>query len=174
MNFSRIVLLAIGLVALGLVLARVFDGESENTDSNDNLVTASTKTDTTASETKESVTNSVTIAQERRNTTVKTKDLSIGGGRRVQAGNRVSFHVFIQLMSGMIVFNSRSEGRPWNGTVGDGSILNGIDRGIRGMYQGGKRSMWIPATVAYGQHGIPGQVPPDSDIYAEVEVISVF
>jgi peptidylprolyl isomerase len=173
-NFSRIVLIATGLVALGLVLARVLDRESDNTDSKDKLVTASINTDTPSSEPKESEANSAPIAQERLNTTVKTKDLSIGGGKRVQAGNRISFHVLIQLMTGRVVFNSRDEGRPWNGTVGDGSILNGIDRGIRGMYQGGKRSMWIPATVAYGQHGIAGQVPPDSDLYAVVEVLSVF
>ena len=174
MNFSRIVLIALGFVALGLGFMQAFHNTTNTSNDETGAETASIKTDPPLSGSKEPKVDTATVAPERRNAAVKTKDLSIGGGKRVQSGNRVSFHVFIQLMNGRVVFNSHSEGRPWNGTVGDGSILNGIDRGIRGMYQGGKRSIWIPANIAYGQHGIPGQVPPDSDLYAEVEVISVF
>lgn len=111
---------------------------------------------------------------ENRITSVKTKDLSIGASKKVESGNKVSYHVMIQLMDGKIVFNSRDQGKPWTGTVGGGSILNGIDDGIRGMFQGGKRAIWIPARFGYGPRGISGQVPPDSDLYAEVEIVSVF
>jgi FKBP-type peptidyl-prolyl cis-trans isomerase len=173
-NFSRIVLLATGLVALGLVLARVLDRESDNTDSKDKLVTASIKTDTPSPEPKESEANSAPKAQERLNTTVKTKDLSMGSTKKAELGSQVSFHVIVQLMDGKVVFDSRGQGQPWTGTIGDGSLLNGIDRGIRGMFQGGKRAVWIPSRLAYGTNGISGQVPPNADLYAEVELIAVY
>lgn len=116
----------------------------------------------------------ITRNAEPRITTVKTRDLTIGASKKVESGNKVSYHVMIQLMDGKIVFNSRDQGKPWTGTVGGGSILNGIDDGIRGMFQGGKRAIWIPARFGYGPRGISGQVPPDSDLYAEVEIVSVF
>ena len=109
-----------------------------------------------------------------RNAQVKTKDLSIGANKKADEGSKVSFNIIMKLMNGKVVFDSAGEGRPWTGVIGNGSLLNGIDRGIRGMYQGGKRAIWIPAHFAYGSHGINDHVPPGSDVYAEIELLSVF
>lgn len=92
----------------------------------------------------------------------------------VAEGSKVTFDILVKLTDGKIVMDSKKEGKPWKGAVGDGSLISGIDQLIRGMYPGGKRAMWIPSHLAYGANGINGQVPPNSRLYAEVELISVF
>jgi peptidylprolyl isomerase len=105
---------------------------------------------------------------------LQTKDLLIGSGKQVKEGSKVAFNVIIKLQDGRVVFNSYKEGRPWDGIVGNGSILTGLDRGIRGMFQGSKRALWIPPHLAFGPTGIQNQVPPNANLYAEVEMLSIF
>ncbi len=178
MSFSKIALILIGLSAVGLVIAQVL---FKNTDekmlviesANDPAAAPQQNTQESPNETKPSNLG-VPLTPEQRNATVKTKDLSMGSSKVASQGKKVSFNIVVKLMDGKVVFDSRGDGRPWTGTVGDGSLMNGLDRGIRGMYQGGKRAIWIPAHFAYGRNGISGQVPPNSDLYAEVELLTVF
>lgn len=183
MNFFRFGLIAIILVALGIGFSQfVFNKESplngDDPAGNSDLTSSNESTQKSTANKPSDAKDGGDLASsknaEKRSGTLKTKDLSIGASKKVQNGNKVTYHVFIQLMDGKVVFNSRSEGRPWSGTVGDGSILAGIDTGMRGMYQGGKRAMWIPAHLGYGRHGMSSQVPPNADLYAEVEIVSVF
>jgi peptidylprolyl isomerase len=182
-NFFRFGLVAIVLVALGVGLSKfVFNRESppygNHPVANSDLVSSDESIQNSSTnkppDGKEDGDLASSKNVEKRTGTLKTKDLSIGASKKVLNGNKVTYHVFIQLMDGKVVFNSRSEGRPWSGTVGDGSILAGIDTGMRGMYQGGKRAIWIPAHLGYGRHGMSTQVPPNADLYAEVEIVSVF
>lgn len=182
MKFFRFCLVAIILLVLGFGVSKYLLNTDDGANS-DSVESSSDQPPTTAESTKPGDNKAASDSKdgaskketaEDRNTLLKTKDLSIGASKKVQSGNKVSYHVFIQLMDGKVVFNSRSEGRPWTGTVGDGSILSGIDSGMRGMYQGGKRAMWIPARLGYGRHGMSSQVPPNADLYAEVEIVSVF
>jgi FKBP-type peptidyl-prolyl cis-trans isomerase len=107
-------------------------------------------------------------------TPLQTKELKIGASKQATEGRQVSFHIIVKLRDGRVVFDSYKEGRPWQGVVGNGSILTGIDKGIRGMYQGGKRALWIPSYMAFGPSGVNPQVPPNANLYAEVELLSVF
>jgi peptidylprolyl isomerase len=93
--------------------------------------------------------------------------------RVVTKGSKVSFHVVIQLEDGKKVFDSIAEGRPWTGTVGDGSILTGINDGLYGMAEGGKRSLWIPSHLAYGANGVAPNIPPNAKLYAEITLVSI-
>lgn len=174
-NFFRFGLIAIILVALGIGISGfLFKGlETQDKDAETASETTSDNTAKTAGDSSEAKTNAASDPGVPLNTTVKTKDLSLGSSKKADEGRTVSFHVRIQLMDGKVIFDSHG-GRPWSGTVGNGSLLNGIDRGIRGMYEGGKRAMWIPSLVGYGRNGIPGQVPPNADLYAEVELLKVF
>ena len=97
----------------------------------------------------------------------------MGSGRQVIEESYVSFHVIMKQMDGKVVFNSKKDGKPWIGVIGDASLISAIDLGIRGMFVGGKRALWIPPHLAYGVNGIPGQVAPDSQLYAEIEILEV-
>jgi FKBP-type peptidyl-prolyl cis-trans isomerase len=178
-SFSKIALILIGLSAVGLVIAQVL---FKNTDEKMLVIESANDPATTPQQTTPEDSPSeakpsnlgIPLTPEQRNAVVKTKDISMGSSKMASQGKKVSFNIVVKLMDGKVVFDSRGDSRPWTGTIGDGSLMNGIDRGIRGMYQGGKRAIWIPSLFAYGPNGISGQVPPNSDLYAEVELLTVF
>ncbi len=105
---------------------------------------------------------------------LQQKDIKIGSGKQASEGRRVQVHAIMKLSDGKVVFDTYSQGQPWDGVVGDGRFIKGLDQGIRGMFVGGKRSLWIPSYLAFGAFGISPQVPPNSKIYAEIELMSVF
>ncbi len=50
-------------------------------------------------------------------------------------------------------------------------LFPGLFQGIDGMRVGGRRKLKISPHLAYGERGIPGRVPADAVIVAEIEFI---
>lgn len=57
-------------------------------------------------------------------------------------------------------------------TLGTGAVIPGWDQGLVGMKVGGKRSLSIPASLAYGSSG-RGPIPPNAGLLFEVELTKV-
>ena len=47
------------------------------------------------------------------------------------------------------------------------------DVGVAGMREGGKRRLVIPAHMGYGRQGAPPDIPPNSDLQFDVELVKV-
>ncbi|BFI95538.1 MAG: FKBP-type peptidyl-prolyl cis-trans isomerase [Rhodanobacter sp.] len=69
--------------------------------------------------------------------------------------------------------SSESNGEPIRFTLGAGEVIAGLDQGIRGMRVGGKRTLVIPARLAYGSRGAGDDVPPDATLVFDVELVGV-
>ncbi|WP_366918933.1 FKBP-type peptidyl-prolyl cis-trans isomerase [uncultured Gimesia sp.] len=52
----------------------------------------------------------------------------------------------------------------------DRNIIAGIRYGMLGMRCGEIRELTIPPHLAYGKHGVPDQVPPDSVLKIKIKV----
>lgn len=53
-------------------------------------------------------------------------------------------------------------------------MIRGWDEGVAGMRIGGKRTLIIPADMAYGSRGAGGGViPPDATLLFDVELLQV-
>lgn len=57
-------------------------------------------------------------------------------------------------------------------TLGVGAVIAGWDQGVAGMQVGGKRSLSIPSSLAYGSSG-RGPIPPNAGLLFEVELTQV-
>jgi FKBP-type peptidyl-prolyl cis-trans isomerase len=53
-------------------------------------------------------------------------------------------------------------------------VISGFDQGVMGMRVGGKRLVEIPSSMAYGASGAGSNVPPNSGLVFEIDLISVF
>ncbi len=69
--------------------------------------------------------------------------------------------------------SSLESGEPISFTLGAGEVIKGWDQGIRGMHVGGKRTLVIPARLAYGSRGAGDAVPPNAALVFDVELVGV-
>ena len=78
------------------------------------------------------------------------------------------------------------EGKLTNGTVFDSSYkrnqpatfgLNGVipcwTEGVQKMKVGGKAKLTCPASIAYGERGAGGVIPPNATLQFEVELLAI-
>ncbi len=72
------------------------------------------------------------------------------------------------------VFDRRPAGDPLIFRMGSKDLVKGFSLGMQGMHPGGKRRVYLPAALAYGDRGKPaGQIPPGQDLIFEIELLSV-
>jgi FKBP-type peptidyl-prolyl cis-trans isomerase FkpA/FKBP-type peptidyl-prolyl cis-trans isomerase FklB len=69
------------------------------------------------------------------------------------------------------VFDSTQASGPT--TFAMNGVIKGFAEAISTMKVGGKRTVYIPAALAYGQNGYPGVIPPNSDLVFEIELLAI-
>jgi len=52
-------------------------------------------------------------------------------------------------------------------------VIPGWDTGFQGMHVGGKRRLFIPYQLAYGETGRPPHIPAKSDLIFDIELVSI-
>jgi peptidylprolyl isomerase len=100
------------------------------------------------------------------------EDIVVGTGASPQQAGRVTVHYTGKFLDGKTFDSSVDRGQPFTFVIGVGQVIKGWDEGVATMKVGGKRNLIIPAALAYGARG-QGPIPPNTDLYFEVELISV-
>lgn len=95
-------------------------------------------------------------------------DVKEGTGAAVVAGGKVTVHYTGWLTNGK-QFDSSKGGQPI--TFGLNQVIKGWQDGIPGMKPGGVRRLKIPAALGYGAAGAGSDIPPNSVLIFEVELI---
>jgi len=104
---------------------------------------------------------------------LKKEDLKLGTGKEAKKGNTVTVHYTGWLKDGKKFDSSLDRKTPFQFTLGRGEVIQGWDRGIVGMKEGGKRKLTIPPALGYGSRGAGNVIPPDSVLIFEVELLKV-
>ena len=55
--------------------------------------------------------------------------------------------------------------------LGMGEVIDGWDQGVKGMLQGERRRLLVPAKLGYGRAGAPPAIPPNANLVFEVELL---
>ena len=100
-------------------------------------------------------------------------DIVLGDGPTPQAGQRVEVHYTGWLTNGTKFDSSVDRGRPFTFALGQGQVIKGWDEGVATMKVGGKRTLVIPADIAYGAGGRPPTIPPSSTLVFDVELLGI-
>ncbi|MDE2427855.1 MAG: FKBP-type peptidyl-prolyl cis-trans isomerase [Burkholderiales bacterium] len=114
-----------------------------------------------------------------KHTQLQKIDEKIGTGTEAQPGNTVSVHYTGWLYDSLAPkehgaqFDSSRSGSPFSFPLGAGRVIKGWDQGVAGMKVGGKRTLIIPPSLAYGSRGAGGVIPPNATLIFDVELIEV-
>jgi peptidylprolyl isomerase len=104
---------------------------------------------------------------------LKYTDLLVGTGATPQKGQTVTVHYTGTLANGKKFDSSYDHGRPADFKIGVGSVIKGWDEGLMSMKVGGKRRLVIPAALGYGPDGRPPDIPGNSTLIFDVELLGV-
>jgi FKBP-type peptidyl-prolyl cis-trans isomerase FkpA len=94
-----------------------------------------------------------------------------GAGVRPAPTSKVRVHYQGTLLDGTVFDSSYERGRP--AEFGLDGVIAGWTEGLGLMPVGGKYRFWIPASLAYGEKGSPGSIPPNATLVFDVELLQV-
>lgn len=87
-------------------------------------------------------------------------------------GNVVTVHYTGYLPNGNRFDSSRDRGKPFKFKLGAEQVIPGLDLGVAQLSIGERAKMTIPSSLAYGEKGFPGLIPPQSELTFDIELIS--
>jgi FKBP-type peptidyl-prolyl cis-trans isomerase FkpA len=106
-------------------------------------------------------------------TDMKIEDTKVGTGDPAVTGKSVTVHYTGWLTDGTKFDSSKDHGQPFTFQLGAGQVIKGWDQGVVGMKVGGVRKLTIPSSLAYGDRGAGGVIPPGATLVFEVELLAV-
>jgi hypothetical protein len=98
------------------------------------------------------------------------RDVDVGTGDPVGAGDRAAFRYTGWFPDGTQFGSNMESGDPIEFTIGSGELIPGIEEGIAGMRPGGHRQLIIPPELAYGPYGA-GPIPGNTILVVLVELV---
>jgi FKBP-type peptidyl-prolyl cis-trans isomerase len=100
-------------------------------------------------------------------------DIKVGTGAVAGASKKVKVLYTGWLLNGKEFDSSLDAGEPIEFELGTGQVIKGWDEGIVGMKVGGKRQLRIPPALGYGARGAGSDIPPNSTLIFDVELVAV-
>ena len=105
---------------------------------------------------------------------LEIEDLSVGTGVEAINGDKVTVHYTGWLIDGTKFDSSLDRGQPFSFQIGARQVIEGWDRGLRGMQIGGVRKLTIPPELAYGDRAVGGGlIPANSTLVFEIRLLKI-
>ncbi len=100
-------------------------------------------------------------------------DTVIGTGEPAVPRKWYTVHYTGYLLDGTKFDSSVDRGQPFTFPYGAHQVIAGWDTGFEGMHVGGKRRLFVPYQLAYGEAGHPPAIPEKSELIFDVELIAI-
>jgi uncharacterized damage-inducible protein DinB len=106
------------------------------------------------------------------NVTMHYIEIAKGSGPMAVAGKQYTVHYTGWLRDGTKFDSSVDRKEPFKFVQGRRQVISGWEVGFEGMQAGGKRRLFIPYQLAYGELG-RGSIPPKAELIFDVELLNV-
>jgi peptidylprolyl isomerase len=113
-----------------------------------------------------------TLAGEKTTYSLAYVDTVVGTGPLAESGKYYTVHYTGYLADGAKFDSSVDRGEPISFPYGQHRVIAGWDTGFEGMHIGGKRRLYIPYQLAYGENGRPPIIPAKAELVFDVEFIA--
>ncbi|KAH9814662.1 hypothetical protein DFH28DRAFT_970776 [Melampsora americana] len=91
-----------------------------------------------------------------------------------QKGDKLAMLYVGRLASNGVRFDATEDPRkPFKFNLGAGEVIKGWDQGLLNMCEGENRTLTIPSALAYGKHGAGAEIPPDSTLVFDVQLLKI-
>ncbi|HWV15773.1 MAG TPA: FKBP-type peptidyl-prolyl cis-trans isomerase [Cellvibrio sp.] len=101
------------------------------------------------------------------------EDIQEGTGKTLVKGALITTHYCGYLEDGSEFDSSHKKGKPFQCVIGTGKVIKGWDQGLIGMKVGGKRKLYVPASLAYGERQVGPLIKPHSNLIFDIELLEV-
>lgn len=101
------------------------------------------------------------------------KDLKTGSGKAAANGDNVTVNYVGRNWSNNQEFDTSFGKDPFTFVLGQGNVIQGWDKGVKGMKVGGRRLLVIPPDLGYGSAGQGASIPPDETLVFVVDLKKV-
>lgn len=99
-------------------------------------------------------------------------DIEVGTGEEVPVGATITAHYTGALVKNGIIFQSSHDfGQAIS--FGLDQVIKGWTDGVPGMKVGGMRRLVIPAAMAYGSSSPSSNIPANSDLVFDIELVAI-
>ncbi|KAK2964929.1 putative Casein kinase II subunit alpha [Blattamonas nauphoetae] len=100
-------------------------------------------------------------------------DKVVGRGRVAMSGRpvKITYTGRLRGPTGRVFDKTKDKSRPFTFRLSRGDVIPGFEIGVEGMRVGGVREVYIPSNLGYGPRGAPPDIPPNSDLYFEIELV---
>ncbi len=105
-------------------------------------------------------------------TELQVTDTSTGTGDEVQPGATITAHYTGALAADGTIFQSSHDFGDAI-TFGLNQVIAGWTKGVPGMKVGGTRRLVIPAAMAYGSRSPAANIPANSDLVFDIELVAI-
>ena len=100
-------------------------------------------------------------------------DLIVGKGAHAKAGQTAIVHYVGTFPDGRKFDSSRDRKTPFTFVLGARQVIPCWDEGVGSMRVGGRRKLVCPPTLAYGERGAGGVIPPHATLDFDVELLGL-
>jgi peptidylprolyl isomerase len=112
------------------------------------------------------------LASEKSTYSLDYIDTKIGDGPLLSPKKFLTVHYTGYLVDGTKFDSSVDRGEPITFPYGQHRVIPGWDTGFEGMHIGGKRRIFVPFELAYGEAGRPPVIPAKAELIFDIELIS--
>lgn len=114
------------------------------------------------------------IQAERKDTGVYVWIEKLGNGKLPKIGDEINMHYEVRNVSdNSVVDNSRKRTEPFSFIIGRRAVISGLEKTVQLLPVGTKATIVIPSDLAYGEEQKGKQLPANSNLRFDLEILSV-